>query len=107
MNESLKSNLFTLARIHKITKTQNGVEGINQKAVEDKTGVAQTTLSGLLEQGKAPRIDTLQRLATGLNVEVWQLLAPPAVFKASLTPNFPDLIEVLSRQQNQQRKPGI
>jgi len=98
MNIWLKSNLYTLARRHSLTKTENGVEDINQLAVEVRTGVPQTTLSGILEQGKRPRLDTLEKLAKGLGVDVWQLLAPPSVFQASLTPNFADLIEVLSRK---------
>lgn len=71
---------------------------INQTAVEKATKVAQTTISGIIKQGKIPRLDTLTKLAKGLGVETWQLLAPPAVLRASLRDSFPELIEILSRQ---------
>lgn len=41
-----------------------------------KLGVTQPTLSNNL---KRPSYKTLERIATALNVEPWQLLAPPAV----------------------------
>jgi transcriptional regulator with XRE-family HTH domain len=98
MNTWLEKNLFTLAKIKGLTKIENGVEGINQLAVETRTGVAQTTLSGILEQGKRPRLDTLEKLAAGLDVEAWQLLAPPGVFHASLTAKFAEIVALLARE---------
>ena len=98
MKTWLQENLFTLAESRGMLRPGKVGLEINQTAVEQLTKVPQTTQSGIMKQGKIPRIDTLIKLATGFEVELWQLLAPPAVFRASLTPKFAELVDVLSRQ---------
>lgn len=92
MNSDIANNLFLLARIKGLTKTKDGSEEVNQLAIQKITGVPQTTISGIITQGKIPRIDTLEKLAKGLEINLWQLLSPAALFKASLEPGFAQMI---------------
>ena len=47
-----------------------------QQDLADKLGVKPATVSATISR---PSFPTLERIATALNVEPWQLLAPPAV----------------------------
>lgn len=98
MKSWLQENLFFLAEARGLVKTENGETEINQSAVQKVTKVPQTTISGIIKQGKMPRVSTLEKLAKGLGVDAWQILSPPAVLRASLTPKFPELIDLLTRQ---------
>ena len=49
---------------------------ITQKELADRLGVTQATVSATISR---PSFPTLERIAAALNVEPWQLLAPPAV----------------------------
>ena len=50
--------------------------GITQKELADRLGVTQATVSATISR---PSFPTLERIAAALDVEPWQLLAPPAV----------------------------
>ena len=50
--------------------------GITQKDLADRLGVTQATVSATISR---PSFPTLERIAAALDVEPWQLLAPPAV----------------------------
>lgn len=51
-------------------------KGLTQKDVADKIGVTQSNVSAIISR---PSFPTLERIAAALNVEPWQLLAPPSV----------------------------
>lgn len=51
-------------------------KGLRQKDVADKIGVTQSNVSAIISR---PSFPTLERIAAALNVEPWQLLAPPSV----------------------------
>lgn len=96
MEQWIQDNLRWLARNQGLWRTVNGIGDVNQSAMEDKTKVAQTTISGILKQGKMPRADTLEKLAHGLGVEMWQLAAPPELFRASQLPKFKQFIRYMN-----------
>lgn len=50
--------------------------GITQKELAQRLGVKQATVSATISR---PSFQTLERIAAALEVEPWQLLAPPAV----------------------------
>lgn len=50
--------------------------GITQNELAEMLGVKQSTVSATISR---PSFPTLERIATALNVEPWQLLAPPSV----------------------------
>ena len=50
--------------------------GITQKELAARLGVKQATVSATISR---PSFPTLERIAAALEVEPWQLLAPPAV----------------------------
>lgn len=50
--------------------------GITQKELAERLGVKQATVSATILR---PSFPTLERIAAALDVEPWQLLAPPAV----------------------------
>ena len=50
--------------------------GITQKELAERLGVKQATVSATISR---PSFPTLERIAAALEVEPWQLLAPPAV----------------------------
>lgn len=50
--------------------------GITQNELAEMLGVKQPTVSATISR---PSFPTLERIATALNVEPWQLLAPPSV----------------------------
>lgn len=51
-------------------------KGLTQKDVAAKMGVTQSNVSATISR---PSFPTLERIAAALDVEPWQLLAPPAV----------------------------
>lgn len=50
--------------------------GITQKELAERLGVTQATVSVTISR---PSFPTLERIAVALDVEPWQLLAPPSV----------------------------
>lgn len=50
--------------------------GITQKELAERLGVTQSNISATISR---PSFPTLERIAAALEVEPWQLLAPPAV----------------------------
>lgn len=50
--------------------------GITQQELAERLGVKQSTVSATISR---PSFPTLERIAAALEVEPWQLLAPPAV----------------------------
>jgi transcriptional regulator with XRE-family HTH domain len=51
-------------------------KGITQQEIANKMGVSQASVSASISR---PSFPTLERIAAALNVEPWQLLAPPSV----------------------------
>ena len=51
-------------------------KGLTQKDVANKIGVTQSNISATISR---PSFPTLERIAAALDVEPWQLLAPPSV----------------------------
>ena len=51
-------------------------KGLTQKDIAEKLGVTQSNISATISR---PSFPTLERIAAALNVEPWQLLAPPSV----------------------------
>lgn len=51
-------------------------KGLTQKEIAAKMGVTQSNISATISR---PSFPTLERIAAALDVEPWQLLAPPAV----------------------------
>lgn len=49
---------------------------LTQKEIADKIGVTQPNISATISR---PSLPTLERIAAALDVEPWQLLAPPSV----------------------------
>ena len=52
------------------------LKGMTQQDLADKLGVKPATVSATISR---PSFPTLERIAAALNVEPWQLLAPPSV----------------------------
>ena len=52
------------------------LKGMTQQDLADKLGVKPATVSATISR---PSFPTLERIAAALDVEPWQLLAPPAV----------------------------
>ena len=51
-------------------------KGLTQKEIAKQMGVTQSNISATISR---PSFPTLERIASALEVEPWQLLAPPAV----------------------------
>nr|DAH90442.1 MAG TPA: helix-turn-helix domain protein [Bacteriophage sp.] len=51
-------------------------QGLTQQELADRLGVQRATVSAIISR---PSFPTLERIAAALDVEPWQLLAPPAV----------------------------
>ena len=52
------------------------VRGISQRKLAERLGVTQATISAIISR---PSFPTLECIATALDVEPWQLLAPPSI----------------------------
>lgn len=57
-------------------KEHLNILGITQKKLADRLGVTQQSISATISR---PSFPTLERIAAALDVEPWQLLAPPSV----------------------------
>lgn len=57
-------------------KDMLAAKGLTQKEIANKMGVTQSNISATISR---PSFPTLERIAAALEVEPWQLLAPPAV----------------------------
>lgn len=57
-------------------KEMLAAKGLTQKEIAKKMGVTQSNISATISR---PSFPTLERIAAALDVEPWQLLAPPAV----------------------------
>ena len=57
-------------------KEMLAAKGLTQKEIAKKMGVTQSNISATISR---PSFPTLERVAAALDVEPWQLLAPPAV----------------------------
>ena len=51
-------------------------KGITQQEIANKMGISQASVSASISR---PSFPTLERIAAALDVEPWQLLAPPSV----------------------------
>ena len=57
-------------------KEHLNILGITQKELAERIGVTQQSISATISR---PSFPTIERIAAALDVEPWQLLAPPAV----------------------------
>jgi transcriptional regulator with XRE-family HTH domain len=57
-------------------KEMLAAKGLTQKDIAKKMGVTQSNISATISR---PSFPTLERIATALDAEPWQLLAPPSV----------------------------
>ena len=57
-------------------KEMLSAKGLTQKEIAKQMGVTQSNISAIISR---PSFPTLERIAAALDVEPWQLLAPPAV----------------------------
>ena len=57
-------------------KEHLNILGITQKELAERIGVTQQSISATISR---PSFPTLERIAAALDVEPWQLLAPPAI----------------------------
>lgn len=57
-------------------KEMLAAKGLTQKEIAKQMGVTQSNISAVISR---PSFPTLERIASALKVEPWQLLAPPAV----------------------------
>lgn len=62
--------------MHVYIKEMLAAKRLTQKEIAAKMGVTQSNISATISR---PSFPTLERIAAALDVEPWQLLAPPAV----------------------------
>lgn len=62
--------------MHVYIKEMLAAKGLTQKEIAQKMGVTQSNISATISR---PSFPTLERIAAALDVEPWQLLAPPSV----------------------------
>ena len=55
------------------------LQGLTQMALAERSGLCQSWISRLERRAENPSIETLQRLATGLRIEVRDLLDSPGI----------------------------
>lgn len=80
MNESFKSKRILAQRIKELRKSKD----LNQRELAKRAGVSQKTISNLenLEAFReAPKLDIVEKVASALGVELWQLFVPPSTGK--------------------------
>lgn len=51
-------------------------KGITQKVLSEMIGVSTTSLSRIITNEQKPSLDTLEKIASALGVEVYELFAP-------------------------------
>lgn len=75
----VKTNSIALALAGNVQRLMDH-HGLSQAQLAKKSGVGQSTLSGLLDSNKAdernPRSSTIDKLAEFFKVEPWQLVVP-------------------------------
>lgn len=52
-------------------------KGVSSVSLSEMIGVSKVTISNLINNKTMPSIDTLEKIATALNVPMWQLFASP------------------------------
>ena len=52
-------------------------KGMSSVSLADIIGVSKVTVSNLINNKTMPSVETLEKIATALNVPMWQLFAPP------------------------------
>lgn len=52
-------------------------KGVSSVSLAKKVGVTTVTMSNLINNKTAPSLDTIERIATALNVPLWQLFTSP------------------------------
>ncbi|MFK2341655.1 helix-turn-helix domain-containing protein [Bacteroides fragilis] len=58
-------------------------KGVSSVSLSEMIGVSKVTISNLINNKTMPSIDTLEKIATALGVEVWELFADPKKVKHS------------------------
>lgn len=53
-------------------------KGVSSVSLADIIGVSKVTVSNLINNKTMPSVETLEKIATALNVPMWQLFASPA-----------------------------
>ena len=52
-------------------------KGVSSVSLADIIGVSKVTVSNLINNKTMPSVETLEKIATALNVPMWQLFASP------------------------------
>lgn len=68
------------------------------------SGVSQTQIGNILRAEKSPTISTLIKLAHGLRVSPWQVLAPPELLQRGMDKQFSDLLDCFLAADDQGRE---
>ena len=56
-------------------------QGVTSAKLSELIGVSKVTISNLINNKTAPSLDTLEKIATALEVPMWQLFASPEEVK--------------------------
>lgn len=77
---------FTLEYMRDIDRITDNIRRLmrerdlrSQVKLASAAGISQTNLSNVLRHAISPSLDTLTSIATGLDIETWELLASPEV----------------------------